>query len=132
MGQFEKHVFVCTSGEYCPFDGSVEVHQFLKDGVKARGLKKTVRVNKSGCLDQCGNGPMVVVYPENVWYSHVTLEKAARILDEHLAGNRPVTEYFYVAPPGVNKDPKRIMEIEKARAAQDGASAVAGGKGATS
>jgi len=125
-------VFVCTSGEYCPFDGSVEVHQFLKDGVKARGLKKTVRVNKSGCLDQCGNGPMVVVYPENVWYSHVTLEKAARILDEHLVGNRPVTEYFYVAPPGVNKNPKRIMEIEKARAAQDGASAAAGGKGATS
>src|SRR6185295_5056025 len=100
-------------------------------GVKARGLKKTVRVNKAGCMDQCGNGPMVVVYPENVWYSHVTLEKAARILDEHLAGNRPVTEYFYVAPPGVNKNPQRIMEIEKARAAQDAAGA-AGGKGATS
>jgi (2Fe-2S) ferredoxin len=131
MGQFEKHVFVCTSGDYCPFDGSVEVHQFLKDGVKTKGLKKTVRVNKSGCLDQCGNGPMVVVYPENVWYSHVTLEKAARILEEHLVGGRPVREYFYVAPPGVNKNPQRIMEIEKARAAQDAAGA-AGGKGATS
>ena len=41
-------------------------------------------------------------------------------------------EYFYVAPPGVNKNPQRIMEIEKARAAQDGASAATGGKGATS
>ncbi|HET8945360.1 MAG TPA: (2Fe-2S) ferredoxin domain-containing protein [Candidatus Polarisedimenticolia bacterium] len=132
MGQFDKHVFVCTGGDYCPFDGSVEVHQFLKDGVKARGLKNKVRVNKSGCLDQCGNGPMVVVYPENVWYAHVTLEKAGRILEEHLVGNRPVAEYFYVAPPGVNKNPKRIMEIEKARAAQDAAGAAAGGKGATS
>jgi len=132
MGQFEKHVFVCTGGDYCPFDGSVEVHAFLKDGVKARGLKKTVRVNKSGCLDQCGNGPMVVVYPENVWYSHVTLEKAGRILEEHLVGGRPVAEYFYAAPPGVNKNPVRIMEIEKARAAQAAAGAAAGGKGAPS
>ena len=126
MGQFEKHVFVCTGGDYCPFDGSVEVHAFLKEGIKARGLKKTVRVNKSGCLDQCGNGPMVVVYPENVWYSHVTLERAARILEEHLVGGNPVAEYFYVAPPGVNKNPKRIMEIEKAREAETAAGAHSG------
>ena len=132
MGQFEKHVFVCTGGDYCPYDGSVEVHAFLKDGVKARGLKKTVRVNKSGCLDQCGNGPMVVVYPENVWYHHVTLDKAARILEEHLAGGTPVAEYFYVAPPGAQKNPKRIMEIENARAAATAAGAAAGGKGAPS
>ena len=133
MGQFEKHVFVCTGGDYCPSDGSVEVHAFLKDGIKARGLKKTVRVNKSGCLDQCGNGPMVVVYPENVWYHHVTIEKAARILEEHLVGGTPVADFLYVAPPGANKNPKRIMEIEQAQAAGTAAAgAAAGGKGAPS
>jgi (2Fe-2S) ferredoxin len=117
MGQYERHVFVCTSGDYCPFDGSVEVHRFLKEGVKERGLKKTIRVNKSGCFDQCGNGPMVVVYPENVWYGGVTMEKAGRILEEHLAGGRPVEDLRYQAPPGSNKNGPRMAAIEKARAA---------------
>jgi (2Fe-2S) ferredoxin len=114
MGQFIRHVFVCTHGEYCPADGGLRVYQALKDGVRDRGLKKTVRVNKSGCLDQCGNGPMVVVYPDDIWYAGVTLETAARILDEHLVGGRPVAALVYAAPPGPNRNPLRIAAIDKA------------------
>ena len=120
MGQYVKHVFVCTHGEYCPLQGSVESHRILKDGVKTRGLHKTIRVNKSGCLDQCGNGPMVVVYPENVWYGAVDGAAAARILDEHLAGNHPVEELRYQAPPGANKNGGRMAAIDQARRAGDG------------
>ena len=46
--------------------------------------KQRVRINKSGCLGQCGHGPMVAVYPENVWYAHVRAEDAAEIVDSHL------------------------------------------------
>ena len=117
MGQYTRHVFVCTHGDYCPFDGSVEIHRQLKDGVKARGLNKSIRVNKSGCFDQCGNGPMVVVYPENVWYGGVTAEKAARILEEHLVQGKPVEDLRYQAPrPGPNKNGVRMAEIDRARA----------------
>jgi hypothetical protein len=65
-----RHVFVCTSGKYCPeVDGDGRgVHARLKERVAAEGLNTTVRVNHSGCLDQCGHGPMIVVYPESVWY----------------------------------------------------------------
>ena len=117
MPPFERHVFVCTHGEYCPFDGSVEVHRLLKEGVAARGLKGRVRVNKAGCFDQCGNGPMVVVYPENVWYSGVDPAKAVRILDEHIAGGKPVSELAYTAGPGPNKNPARMAAVNARKAA---------------
>ena len=76
MGQFERHVFVCTSGSWCPrIDGDgLGVHARLKQAVAAAGLKGRVRVNHAGCMDQCGHGPMVVVYPEGVWYGGVTVD----------------------------------------------------------
>lgn len=116
MGQFERHVFVCTSGDYCPHDGSAEIHRLLKEGVAARGLKTSVRVNKSGCLDQCGHGPMIVVYPEDVWYAGVTPEKARRIMDEHLVAGRAIHDLAYRAPAGPNKNIRRIAAINAAKA----------------
>ena len=103
---FEKHVFVCTSGDYCPLlDGnSKRIHQAFKEQVSKAGLKGKVRVNNSGCLDQCGHGPHVVVYPEGVWYSHLTLEDVPAIVAEHLLGGRPVERLRYHPPqPGANK-----------------------------
>jgi (2Fe-2S) ferredoxin/ferredoxin len=103
---FERHVFVCTSGEYCPVtDGnSKEIHKAFKDLSKKAGLKGKVRINNSGCLDQCGHGPMVVVYPEGVWYSHITLTDVALIVDEHLIGGKPVEHLRYHPPKaGANK-----------------------------
>ena len=103
MGQYERHVFVCTSGKTCSQQGGDAVHAELKRRVKEAGLKGRVRVNRAGCMNQCGHGPMVVVYPENVWYARVDLRGARRIADEHLRGGRVVREYRYVAPPGDNK-----------------------------
>ena len=103
MGQYKHHVFVCTSGKVCPGEGAERVHEVLKQRVKEAGLKGTVRVNHAGCMNQCGHGPMVVVYPEDTWYARVTPEGARRIVDEHLVGGRPVARYRYHAPPGDNK-----------------------------
>ena len=103
MGQYKYHVFVCTSGKTCPNEGAEAVHEVLKKGVKDAGLKGTVRVNHSGCMNQCGHGPMVVVYPEDVWYARVDQRGARRIVNEHLVGGHVVDDYRYVAPPGDNK-----------------------------
>jgi len=103
MGQYKYHVFVCTSGKHCPQQGAERVHETLKRGVKAAGLKGTVRINHAGCMNQCGHGPMVVVYPEDIWYAGVDGRGALRILNEHLCGGRVVEDYRYVAPPGDNK-----------------------------
>jgi len=104
MGQYTHHVFVCTSGKTCPLAGSLEVHAALKKGVASAGLRGSVRVNHSGCMNQCGHGPMVVVYPADVWYCQVDEVGALRIVDEHLVSGAPVDDYRYIAPPGDNKN----------------------------
>jgi (2Fe-2S) ferredoxin len=94
---FERHVFVCHNTRpadaprpSCTTDGKSELHTQLQTLTKAAGLAGRVRINKSGCLDQCEHGPMVVVYPEAVWYGNVQPEDAAEIVEEHLVGGRPV------------------------------------------
>lgn len=105
MGQYQKHVFVCTSGKTCPTQDAKEVFTALRTAVVDAGLKDRVRVNHAGCLGQCGHGPMVVVYPEDIWYHAVRPDDAAQIVGEHLNAGRPVERLRYVAPPGDNKLP---------------------------
>jgi (2Fe-2S) ferredoxin len=97
---YERHVFVCTHGEWCPsIDGDgLGVHAALKEAVRNAGLGERVRVNHSGCLNQCGHGPMVVVYPDAVWYAAVTPEDAASIFEQHLVGGHPVERLRYDPP----------------------------------
>ena len=103
MGQYKHHVFVCTYGKTCSRQGAELVHETLKKGVKEAGLKASVRVNHAGCMNQCGHGPMVVVYPQDVWYARVTVEGARRIVRDHIVGGRPVEMLRHRAPPGDNK-----------------------------
>ena len=76
----------------------------LKDEIKRRGLKSTVRANRAGCLDVCELGVTVVVYPEEVWYGRVTVDDVAEIVEQHLIGGRPVdrlripASYFAMGP----------------------------------
>ena len=97
MSAFEHHVFVCTNARpegaprpSCTASGTSDVHTALQQAAKAAGLNASVRINKSGCLDQCEHGPTVVVYPEAVWYGNVTPEDAVAIVQEHLVGGQPI------------------------------------------
>ena len=58
-------------------------------------LEKEVTVAGSGCLGQCGNGPMVLVTPEQIWYSAVDASEVPTIAEQHLRGNRPVRSMLY-------------------------------------
>jgi len=106
MGQYRHHVFVCTSGKTCPTQGSKDVFSALRAAVVDAGLKAEVRVNHAGCLGQCGHGPMVVVYPDDVWYHGVTSSDATRLVRQHLQDGNPVDALRYLAPPGDNKLPE--------------------------
>ena len=100
MGQYATHVFVCTSGDDCPKDGDVEGFvKYLRGEVVKAGRQQQVRINKSGCFSQCGHGPMIVVYPENVWYAGVKQSDLAEIVQSHILGGQPVQRLLYA--PGV-------------------------------
>ena len=97
MGRFLRHVFVCENRRppddprgCCAGKGSEAIRQALKAELKRRGLKGTVRANAAGCLDACAHGPSLVVYPEGVWYGHVTVEDVPEIVERHLLGGQPV------------------------------------------
>jgi (2Fe-2S) ferredoxin len=62
----------------------VELQELFKKEVFERGLKKVARANKSGCLDLCAKGPVVVIYPEGVWYAIRTREDVLEIIEKHL------------------------------------------------
>ena len=103
MGQYKHHVFVCNLGKSCSRDGGEDVYREMKQAVKQAGLKGVCRVNQAGCMNQCGHGPMVVVYPDDVWYAHVTPRDVRRIVTAHLIGGHAVPALRHRAPPGDNK-----------------------------
>ena len=97
MPSFQRHVFVCVNERpaddpkgCCKAKGGVEVRDRLKSELKARGISKLVRANNAGCLDQCAQGVTVVVYPEQVWYGHVTVDDVPEIVEKHLVGGEAV------------------------------------------
>jgi len=88
---FRLHAFVCTNRrpdgapkQSCGNHGSESLRDYLKARAKELGLKD-VRVNSAGCLDRCGLGPVLVIYPEGVWYAFRTHDDIDEILTTHLA-----------------------------------------------
>jgi (2Fe-2S) ferredoxin len=97
MSYFERHVFFCcnqrdTGANCCNNHGANKIRDYAKDKVKSLKLngKGKVRVNMAGCLDRCDEGPVMVVYPEEVWYTYVDQEDVDEIITEHLQNGRVV------------------------------------------
>ena len=97
MSYYRHHVFFCLNerrnGEACcAAQGAQAAFDHCKSRVKAEGLNGPgeVRVNKAGCMDRCAGGPVVVVYPEETWYSYVDNEDVDEIIESHLKHGRVV------------------------------------------
>jgi (2Fe-2S) ferredoxin len=98
MAYYKHHVFFCCNqragGERCCNNcGSQKMRDYAKDRVKALKLagKGKVRINQAGCLDRCDEGPVLVVYPEAVWYTYVDQHDIDEIINEHLVRGRIVS-----------------------------------------
>jgi (2Fe-2S) ferredoxin len=97
MPKFEKHLFICCNQREaghprgcCDPAGQAQLQYLFKQKLALRGFKKRVRANMSGCLDQCEHGPTVVVYPDAVWYGHVTPNDVEEIIESHIVNGKPV------------------------------------------
>ncbi len=97
MSYYRYHVFFCINeradGSACcqRFDASA-MRDYAKQRSKELGIAGPgkVRINTAGCLDRCSEGPVLVVYPEETWYSYVDREDIDEILQEHLVHGRVV------------------------------------------
>jgi len=96
MSYFRHHLFFCTNRREgagcCANLGGQAMRDYAKARIKTLGLSGPggVRVNSAGCLDRCAEGPVLVVYPEGVWYTYVDRDDIDEIIEEHLRHGRPV------------------------------------------
>lgn len=98
MSFYSKHVFFCENqrapGEDCcaNFDAK-NARNYVKDKVKTLGIsteQNTIRINTAGCLGRCDLGPVMVIYPEAVWYTYIDQQDLDEIIEEHLTHGRVV------------------------------------------
>jgi (2Fe-2S) ferredoxin len=68
------------------------MRNYAKQKIKALGLsgQGQIRINTAGCLDRCSEGPVIVVYPDETWYTYIDKEDIDEIIEEHLIHGRPV------------------------------------------
>ena len=94
MSLVRSHVLIC-GGTGCTSSGSISIHEKFEECIKKFGLDKEVKVVKTGCFGLCEAGPIVVVYPEGAFYSHVKVEDIERITEEHLYKGRIVKDLLF-------------------------------------
>jgi len=91
MSYYKRHVFFCTNqrdeGKACCQDFDAQaMRDYAKGKSKKMGIAGAggVRINSAGCLDRCSEGPVLVVYPDAVWYSYVDEEDIDEIMEKHI------------------------------------------------
>lgn len=98
MAPYARHVFLCT-GSYCdPLGKAKRLYHLLGQCLGELGEYDNPERVKRGltpCLGVCYNGPLLVVYPEGIWYHSVDEVLLRRIVEKHLRGGQPVEEYVF-------------------------------------
>jgi (2Fe-2S) ferredoxin/predicted O-methyltransferase YrrM len=112
MEPFRFHMFVCTQQKpegvtSCPASGSFAVLDALDRKIQASELKHNVQITTCGCMGLCDEGPVMVVYPEGVWYRRVKSSDVSEIFDSHLRGGKPFGRLLWNDPPAM-----KVMSVE--------------------
>ena len=100
---FQHHVFFCLNqrenGESCCQDkGAEAAFNYMKSRIKKLGLngEGKVRINRAGCFDRCEKGPLMIVYPQAIWYTFIDFEDIDEIIDSHLLNGKVVERLVVV------------------------------------
>lgn len=93
---YASHLFICTNRRdcgsrrgSCATRGAEELRSYAKERMKQLKIPN-IRINTAGCLDRCELGPVLVIYPDAVWYHFRSRDDVDEILTEHVINGRPV------------------------------------------
>lgn len=103
---YTHHIFCCTNQRppgakrgCCADKGAEDLRNYMKARAKELGVPSH-RINVAGCLDRCEDGPVMVIYPEGVWYRYATKADIDDILSVHLLGGESVPRLLLSPPAG--------------------------------
>jgi (2Fe-2S) ferredoxin/predicted O-methyltransferase YrrM len=124
MEPFRHHVFVCTQEKpegvtCCPASGSMSILGALHRELGKQGLSNEVQVSTCGCLGLCDDGPIMIVYPEGVWYRNLKSDDVPEIVASHLKSGTAVSRLVWNDAPAMKaaatEHTKHYLAMVKAR-----------------
>ena len=122
VNQIQRHLFLCadqTKPKCCDKDLSIQAFNYLKQRLQDLGIDRPTQANtpeqpspcvfrtKANCLRICQQGPILVIYPDGIWYHSATPAVIEQIIQSHLLNNQPLQDYvFLVHPLSNSSDPQ--------------------------
>ena len=100
-----RWIAVCM-GTGCSSSASTRVRESLREELARMGLGDEVEVRRTGCFGFCEQGPIMVVYPDETFYTQVKPSDAERIVAEHIIDGKPVEALLYKDPAGTERTEK--------------------------
>ncbi|MFW5782470.1 MAG: NADH-ubiquinone oxidoreductase-F iron-sulfur binding region domain-containing protein [Candidatus Muiribacteriaceae bacterium] len=107
MANVRMHILICA-GAGCISSGCKDVAEALNKSLSEHGVSEEVKVLETGCMGACEMGPIIVIYPEGVFYKKLKPEYMDEIVTEHVLKGRVVEKYLYTSP-----DEKIVQKIEE-------------------
>ncbi|MGI6038440.1 MAG: NAD(P)H-dependent oxidoreductase subunit E, partial [Limnochordia bacterium] len=104
-GVYRAHILVCA-GAGCVSTKCLAVKDALQERLAAKGLAEEIQVVETGCIGTCDLGPVIIIYPDGVFYQKLTPADAEEIVDEHIVQGRIVERLLYQRPQTEEMVPK--------------------------
>ncbi|HYA31256.1 MAG TPA: (2Fe-2S) ferredoxin domain-containing protein, partial [Thermodesulfovibrionales bacterium] len=97
MKKSRASVMLCA-GTGCVASGSLKIRAAFEEEIRKRGLDEEIKVVMTGCNGYCAEGPVIEVYPDEVFYQNLTVEEVPKLVEEHFLKGRPYEKVMFKEP----------------------------------